>query len=377
MISSDVVLVRYSEIDLKDRWTRSNWEHILSANISNDLRSAGIDYRITRAGGRILVRTADPRAAGIISRVFGVVSASPAITSRPDMAEISRLAVDVASQFSPSSFAVRPVRPDGSISAEDLAVAVSGAVEDALGAKAEEDPDLEIFIEARPDRAYIFTSVVKGVGGLPLGSQSRMLALVSDGSSSPVAAWMMMKRGCLVSLLHFDARPYADALSESMRAAEVLSGWTSGRKMRFIQVPVSRGIEKIASHHPRATCVLCRRLMYHVAAEVMKFENAFGIVTGYSLGQFASQTAENILAEQAGVEVPIYHPLIATDRSEVANLARSIGTYQVTEVGRSCTAVPEKPMTRARLDEILTLEAELGLKELAKELVGEMSVIRI
>lgn len=378
MISSDVVLVRYGEITLKDRWTRSNWEHILAANISNDLRSAGLDYRITRAGGRIFVYTADPRAAGIISRVFGVVSASPAITARPDIVDISRLAVEVASQFSPSSFAIRPRRSSGEISGEDLGVVVGAAVAEALGIEADiEDPDLEIFIEALSDRAYIFTEVVKGVGGLPLGSQARMLALVSGGIDSPVAAWMMMKRGCTVSLLHFDAKPYADAVSASMRAAEVLAEWTSGREIRFIQVPISRGIEKIASNHPRATCVLCRRLMYQVASEVMRFENASGMVTGYSMGQVVSQTAENILAEQAGIEGPIYHPLIALDKSEISDLARKIGILKITEDTRPCTAVPDKPLTRTKPDEILELEAQLGLKDLAKELVGEMSVVRI
>ncbi|HWQ18481.1 MAG TPA: tRNA uracil 4-sulfurtransferase ThiI [Methanotrichaceae archaeon] len=378
MISSDVVLVRYGEITLKDRWTRSNWEHILAANISNDLRLAGLDYRITRAGGRIFVHTADPRAAGIISRIFGVVSASPAITARPDIAEISRLAVEVASQFSPSSFAIRPRRSSGDISSEELGVVIGTAAVEALGIEVDlEDPDLEIFIEARSDRAYIFTEVIKGVGGLPLGSQARMLALISGGIDSPVAAWMMMKRGCTVSLLHFDAKPYADAASASRRAAEALAEWTSGRKIRFIQVPMSRGIEKIASNNPRATCILCRRLMYLVASEVMRFENASGIVTGYSMGQVASQTAENIMAEQAGIDGPIYHPLIALDKSEITDLARKIGTLQITEETRSCTAVPDKPLTRAKLDEILALEAELGLKELAKEIVGEMSVVRI
>ena len=83
-------------------------------------------------------------------------------------------------------------------------------------------PELEIFVEARKDRAFIFTEVVKGVGGLPLGSQGKMLVLISGGIDSPVAAWTMMKRGCPVTLLHFDSRPYADAIDQSMRCAEVL-----------------------------------------------------------------------------------------------------------------------------------------------------------
>jgi thiamine biosynthesis protein ThiI len=117
--------------------------------------------------------------------------------------------------------------------------------------------------------------------------------------------------------------------------------------------------------------------MYRIATEVMEKEGALGIVTGYSMGQVASQTAENILAEQAAIGVPVFHPLIAMDKSEIMDLARKIGTYEVTEATKSCTAVPNKPMTRAKKDEILRAEEDLGLKNIARALVREMNVIRI
>lgn len=378
MISQDVVLVRYGEITLKDRWTRNNWERILAANLAFDLRKAGLEHRITRGEGRIFVHTLDPGAAQIAARTFGVVSTSPAETTIPDVQEISRAAVDLALKANPSSFAIRPRRSGGSLPSEEIGRAVGEAVKRRTGAAVDlTKPELEIFVEARQNNAYVFTEVVKGVGGLPLGSQGRMVALVSGGIDSPVAAWMMMRRGCPVTLLHFDSRPYADALKPSLRSAEVLAQWTSGRRINFIQVPISRGIEKIASHYPRATCVLCRRLMYRIASEIVRSDGALGIVTGYSMGQVASQTAENIMAEQAGMDVPIYHPLISMDKTEIVDLARKIGTYSVTEETKSCTAVPKKPMTKARLEDIVALEDELGLKEMAKALVQEMSLTRV
>ncbi len=378
MISQDVVLVRYGEITLKDSWTRQNWERILAANIAFNLRKADLDYRITKSRGRIFIHTSDPAAGQIAARTFGVVSTSPAEAVSPNIEEISRVAVDLALKARPSSFAIRPRRSGISITSEEIGRAVGAAVQESTGASVDlKRPELEIFVEARQDRAYIFTEVLKGVGGLPLGSQGRMVALISGGIDSPVAAWMMMKRGSPVSLLHFDSRPYADALTQSLRSAEVLAGWTSGRKISFITVPIRRGIEKIASHYPRATCVLCRRLMYRIATEVVKREEALGIVTGYSLGQVASQTAENILSEQSGIDVPVFHPLIAMDKTEIVDLARRIGTYAVTEETKSCTAVPKKPMTRSRAVEIRDLEKELGLKEMAESLVREMSKTRI
>jgi thiamine biosynthesis protein ThiI len=378
MISQDVALVRYGEITLKDRWTRQNWERILAANIAFDLRKAGVENGITKDAGRIFVHTPDQRAAAVSSRVFGVVSSSPAQTVNSEIGEISRAAVEIAREKKPSTFAIRPRRSAGKIPSEEIGRFVGQAVKDATGAAVDlENPELEIFVEAREDKAYIFTDILKGVGGLPLGSQGRMLALISGGIDSPVAAWLMMRRGCPISLLHFDARPYADSLAQSMRCAEVLSRWTSGRRINLIRVPISRGIDKIASHYPRATCVLCRRLMYRSAEEIMRSEGAVGLVTGYSMGQVASQTAENIMAEQVGINAPVYHPLIAMDKTEIMDCARRIGTYEVSVETKSCAAVPRRPMTRAKPEDIAELEKELGLREMALDLVQDREDVRI
>ena len=210
-----------------------------------------------------------------------------------------------------------------------------------------------------------------------MGSQSRMLALISGGIDSPVAAWMMMRRGSPVSLLHFDSRPYADAIERVRTVGEVLSRWTTGRRITLITVPNAKGIEAISARYPCATCVLCRRLMYRVAVEVSKIEEAVGIVTGYSLGQVASQTPENIRAEQVGLKAPFYHPLIAMDKTEITDLARKIGTYQISVESQSCSAVPHKPMTRAKLEDIRAMERELKLKDLALELLDERRIEKI
>jgi thiamine biosynthesis protein ThiI len=378
MISQDVVLVRYGEITLKDRWTRQSWERILACNIAFSLNRAGVQHRMERGEGRIFVHTSDPRACEIVSRVFGVVSTSPAMTVSSRLEEISLAAVKLACQARPVTFAIRPRRSGTSFSSEQIGRAVGDAVRTAANCSVDlDDPEMEIFIEARKERAFIFTGVMRGVGGLPLGSQGKVLVLISGGIDSPVAAWMMMKRGCPVSLLHFDSRPYADAIEQCTRSAEVLADWTSGRKIDFITIPIRRGIEKIVAHYPRATCVLCRRLMYRIASQVMHMQECQGIVTGYSMGQVASQTAENILAEQAEMGVPVFHPLISLDKTEIVDLARKIGTYGITEETKSCTAVPKKPMTRAGKEEMLRAEEILGLKEMAEEIAKEMVVVRI
>ena len=266
MTSFDSVLVRYGEIALKDPWTRKSWERTLASNIGFNLKEAGIDHSLSLERGRIFVETSDPRAPYVIADVFGVVSASPVVTIEPDIDLIAEAASDLAADRRPGSFAIRARRGGGTISSSEIAVSVGGAVQERTGAKVDlSEPEMEIFIEAREGRVLVFTDVVPGVGGLPLGTQPRMLALISGGIDSPVAAWMMMRRGCSVSLLYFDARPYVDALPQAERSAEALRRWTSGRKINFIRVPIGEGLAKIAAAEPRATCLLCRRLMYRMA----------------------------------------------------------------------------------------------------------------
>lgn len=378
MTSFDSVLVRYGEISLKDPWTRKSWERILASNIVCNLKEAGIDHVVSLERGRIFVSTSDSRAPEVIADVFGVVSTSPVWTVEPDVGAIGEIASGIAAERRPQSFAIRSRRGGGEISSTEIAVEVGRAVQERTGAKVNlSDPELEIFVEAREKKVFVFTEVVKGVGGLPLGTQPRMLALISGGIDSPVAAWMMMRRGCSVSLLYFDPRPYVDALSQARKSAEVLRRWTSGRKINFVLAPIGDGLAKIASAQPRATCLLCRRLMYRIARKVMEEEGAYGVVTGYSLGQVASQTPANIMAEQSGIDLPVYHPLIAMDKSEITDLARKIGTYRATADAGSCAAAPKKPMTRARAEEIRAMEAELGLEEIAGDLFEKRERARI
>ncbi len=378
MTSFDSVLVRYGEIALKDPWTRKSWERALASNIVFNLKEAGIDYALSLERGRIFVSTSDSRATGVIADVFGVVSASPVWTVEPDLGAIGKVASDIAADRSPKSFAIRSRRGGGDISSTEIAVEVGRAVQERTEAKVDlTDPELEIFVEARVKKVFVFTDVVRGVGGLPLGTQPRMLALISGGIDSPVAAWMMMRRGCPVSLLYFDPRPYVDALPQAKKSAEVLRRWTSGRKINFIQIPIGEGLAKIAAAEPRATCLLCRRLMYRIAQRVMEEEEAYGVVTGYSLGQVASQTPANIMAEQSGIDLPVYHPLISMDKSEITDLARKIGTYRATADAGSCAAAPKKPMTRARVEDIRGMEMELDLAEIASELFEKRERMRI
>ncbi|MCS3923237.1 tRNA sulfurtransferase, partial [Methanosalsum natronophilum] len=243
------------------------------------------------------------------------------------------------------------------------------------------DPDKEFFIEVRDNKAYIFTEKIKGVAGLPLGTQGKMVALVSGGIDSPVSAWMMMRRGVEIIPVYFDNDPYADSstLNRAIECINVLQSWAPNYPMKTYSVPHGESLGSFIQHcGKKNTCVLCKRTMYRVSYEIMKKENAQGIITGSSLGQVASQTAANMHAEIYGLGIPLYHPLIGLDKNDIIDLARNIGTYRPsTSKATCCSAVPVHPEVNAKYDSLVYEEEMAGIEELVEKAVKNTKIISL
>ena len=253
-------------------------------------------------------------------------------------------------------------------SSKDIGVVVGEAIEQATGAPVRlTTPDVELFIEVRAERAYIYTEIIEGVGGLPLGTQGKVIALLSGGIDSPVAAWLMMKRGCTIIPLFFDCVPFTGdgGRERALALVKALAVW-AGRPLDLGIVNHGANLEQFKSLAPRKTCVLCKRMMYRIAALVAKEEHAQGIVTGESIGQVASQTTKNILAIDQAADVPVYRPLACLDKTESIKKARRIGTYHLSTAGHpaACEATHRHPTTNADLFDLKALEKELPLNEL-------------
>lgn len=373
---AETVLVRYGELALKSERVRRRFEQRLVENIKAALK--GIDHKLKRERGRIFVETPSAdKAIERLVRVPGVVSVSPAVKTRATLEEMTSTAVDVAKRvLKPGmSFAVRTRRAgEHEFKSGDVNAAVGSAILKAIpGVKVDlSAPDEEISIEVREKSAYVFTEVLQGPGGLPLGTQGTVVALLSGGIDSPVAAWLMMKRGCRVVLVHLDAKPYSDARARAMAAARALSDWAAGGKMAMYVVPYGEVLRAIVERAPtRLTCLLCKRGMYRIAEMVAAREGALGIVTGEVLGQVASQTLANLRVLDAAVDLPVFRPLLGLDKVEVEGIARRLGTYELsTEQAMPCTAAPKRPETRADLGRVLEAERKLDLEPLLKQALG-------
>lgn len=387
-IEYEAVLVRYGEIGIKSERTRSRYERILVENIGAMLGFLGIAYGdIKRDRGRIFISTGTNNARAIAqaaSKVFGVTSSSPVVITEPELALIANTASEIAREVirEGETFGIRARRAGlHKFSSQDMAIKAGDAVLAKLKHKNVKvdlrKPDREIFIEARQSEAYVFTEIFPGTGGLPLGTQKRMVALISGGIDSPVATWLMMKRGCEVTGIYFNNSPFTDETTKQ-RAFDCitkLKEWCPGHELKTYEVPHGKNLQEFRARGGKLTCVLCKRMMYRVAKEIARRENALGIVTGSSLGQVASQTASNLYVENHGLDFPVYHPLIGFDKMEVADLARKIGTFELSiQKAASCSAVPEYPSTHAKLENVLEVERQIDIEGLAKASIESAKV---
>jgi tRNA uracil 4-sulfurtransferase len=372
MKTIDSILVRYGEIGIKSDRVRSRYEHTLVNNIKKALDFCEIPYdAVVRDFGRIFVNTQHAAAAPAVARVFGVVSVSPVQTSVATLDAMKDAALRIISPMltGGESFGIRPRRTGThDYTSKDIGVTVGGAIEQATGAPVRlTKPDVPLFIEVRAERAYIYTEVISGVGGLPLGTQGKVIALISGGIDSPAAAWLMMKRGCTIVPLFFDCEPYtSDAGRErALAVVKALAVWAE-RPLDLAIVQHGDSLGQFRKLAPRATCILCKRMMYRIAASIAKAERAHGIVTGESIGQVASQTTQNLLAIDQASDAPIYRPLIGLDKTESIKLARRIGTYRLSTADHPavCGATHRHPTTNADLAEVKALETQLPLREL-------------
>jgi len=362
-----LVLLRYGEIALKGQ-NRTYFFRKLRRNVRQCLKANGILGEVWQEGQRIYLETDQvPAAVEAVQRVFGIVSLSPVRVTAAELDAITREAVAVAQQAgvnSARSFRVKARRADKSFPfiSPEIERTVGAAIVATTDARVDlsTDAEVEIGVEVQPGRVLVFGETIAGPGGLPLGSQGRVVALLSSGIDSPVAAWLMMKRGCGVIPVHFSI---SQAQTHQVEAiVEVLNQHAYGWQLR----PIILSHEEVlgpslarlrALRQERWTCLFCKRALLSKAAEIAEEMGAAALVTGDSLGQVASQTLPNLEVISYGIEKPILRPLIGMDKVEIMALARRIGTYQASiQEAHTCPYLPDRPLTQgnvARLRELL------------------------
>lgn len=355
-----LILLRYGELALKGA-NRPFFVRKLRHNVRACLRENGLQGRVESSGSRLFVYTDDvERAIPPLQRVFGLVSLSPVVEAPRDLEAMAAEAVrqaEAAGLQREQSFRILARRADKSFphKSPEIGRVLGAAVVAATGARVDlsERADLTIGVEVMQDRVLLYGRVYPGPGGLPLGSAGRVVALMSGGIDSPVAAWMMMKRGCNIIPLHFRHNDVEAA--KFLDNCKLLESWSYGFRIRPIILeqaevfgPTYERLRELGEE--RWTCLMCKRTLVGKAIEVAMEHHALAVVTGESLGQVASQTLENLGVIGYGQPLPILRPLIGLDKVEVTELARRIGTYEISiREARACAYVPNHPLTRGNV----------------------------
>jgi thiamine biosynthesis protein ThiI len=304
------------------------------------------------------------------SRVFGIASLSPVERVPSELAAIRAQALALARHagLDPSqSFRVQTRRADKTFPhiSPEVNRLVGETVYEATHARVDlsDEADVTIGIEIRSEGTMVYGQVLPGPGGLPLGSQGRVFVLLSGGIDSPVAAWLMMRRGCGVIPLHF-----AQSGTEQEKAlgnCRVLADWSYGWEIKPLILHQSEVLGAVAERlremgKERWTCIFCKRAMIAKATELAPHYRVQALAMGDSLGQVASQTLSNLVAISYGAELPVLRPLIGYNKAEIVGLARQVGTFDVsTQDAASCPYLPGRPITSADLGELKEILSRL------------------
>ena len=384
------VLVRYGEIGIKSKQTRKRMEDLLIKHIKSALREAGIEFsKVRREYGRIfIVSEMTQEASKIASNIFGVVSVSPVVVVDSHLDTILETGLEMAQRSfeKNKSFAVGARRVGThDYSSQDVreklgAAILQGLPEMELSVDLT-SPEQSIYVEVRNQSAYLFTNTIDGVGGMPTGSQGKVVCTLSSGLDSPIAAFKVMKRGCIPVFVNFDNTPYAndDCRAIVTEQAQLLANYIHNFEVKLYIVPHGEDLSEAETHGPpKMTCLFCKRNMLRMAREIAIMEDADAIVTGEIIGEQASQTTMNLRAINTAVcDFPILRPCAGDDKSDIEALAQKIGTYRFAEEGLSCcTLAPKYPVTRGKASDVQKAEEDMNL-DVLKTQVGQASVITL
>jgi len=388
---ADVVLVRHGELGVKSEQVRRKMEDRLAGNLRAMFAARGLAGDVERRRNRLFVHTDEPDAvAGAAADTFGVVSASAAVSVEPALTAIEdALVAATEAHYQSGPFAVDAHRAGPSeahpFASTDIESEGGAAVWDAIESMGSEpqvdldDPDFTLSVECRPDRAYVFLERRDGPGGLPVGAQEPVVALVSGGIDSPVAAWKLQARGCPVEPVYVDLGDYGgpDHRARATATVQRLAEYAPGESMSLHVIDAGDVVTDLTRELGDLRMLALRRFMLAAAEAVAEDTGAVGVVTGEAIGQKSSQTSANIAVTDPATTLPVHRPLLSMDKADITNLARDIGTFEDATVDTGCNRVaPELPETNATLSAVRAAEPD-DLFERARAAAAAREVVPI
>lgn len=367
-MKADIILLKYGEISLKGL-NRPMFEKQLLANVAKALAPLG-KFSIRKSQSTVYVEPLgddiDMQAATErLSKVFGIVNICPAAKCQKTIEDIERTTLECLSQIdlNGKTFKVEAKREDKQfpMNSPQLCRHMGAVIlKNTEGLSVDvHNPDILVQIEIRKE-AFIFTQKVSGAGGMPVGTAGRAALLLSGGIDSPVAGWMISKRGVVLDAVHFHSHPYTSdrAKEKVIDLAKIMTQYTG--PIRLHVVPFTDIQLDIIDKCPKNyLTIIMRRLMMRIAEKIARESGAMALITGESIGQVASQTMESLVVTDNAVDMPVFRPCIGMDKEEIVTISKKIDTYETSILPYEdcCTIfVPKHPKTKPSIAEIQEAE---------------------
>ncbi|MCC8073926.1 MAG: tRNA 4-thiouridine(8) synthase ThiI [Clostridiales bacterium] len=368
----EIILIKNGELALKGL-NRSSFEDILIKNMKKRIRDLG-EFTFTKSQSTIMVDPVDDDidlddAVDRISKVFGIAALSRACVCEKDFDSIKKTAQSYLKEQleDAKTFKVEAKRSDKKfpMKSPEISRELGGYLLSKFkNLKVDvHNPDIIVTVEVRDKYAFVRGNNIKGAGGMPTGTSGRAGILISGGIDSPVAAYMMAKRGIELCAIHFASPPYTSELAE-MKVMELLkrvaeySGVITTYVVKFTEIQ-----EAIRDFCPEEYfTVIMRRVMMMIAERLAKFQNCSALITGESVGQVASQTMYALACTDCAVDMPVFRPCIGMDKEEIIAVSRKINTFETSiQPYEDCCTVftPKHPKTRPHIDDVLAAEAQI------------------
>ncbi|WP_236876301.1 tRNA uracil 4-sulfurtransferase ThiI, partial [Clostridioides difficile] len=383
----NILIVKYGEIGVKGK-NRYIFENRLIRNIRNMLKPIG-RFNVYKEYGRIYVDLEDYDYEEVIEevrKVFGIVGVCPGVRAKKDYDTLKEIALKMLEEKIEAgykTFKVESRRGDKSfgLTSQEMSMDIGGYLLSKVGDRINVDvrnPEVKIKCEYREFHTMVYSDTIPGYGGLPLGTNGRAMSLLSGGIDSPVATWMVAKRGMEVEAVHFHSYPFTSERSQEKvkDLAKILAKYCGRVRLHKVNIlEIQKAIGENCNEEE--STILSRRFMMRIAQRLSEKRHCDALITGESIGQVASQTIQGLTCTNAVVDLPVFRPLIAMDKSDIVDIAKKIGTFETSIVPEEdCCSVfsPRKPVTKPRLEKIEKSETALDIEKLVQDAIDKIEV---
>ena len=381
----DHIMVRFGELSTKGK-NKKEFIRILARNIRNALRDySSLEFIVRLDHIYIKLNDVDPdEIIPILQGISGIHALSLVLKTDDEINNVKKVCLDLIKQEEGQTFKVHSRRANKKypIISDQINREVAGEILRNTSLKVDvHNPDILLSIEMREEGCYIFTKTYQGAGGYPLGVGGKIMHMLSGGIDSPVAAYLLMKRGLRIECIHFASPPYTN-IGVIEKLKDLLAKLNIYQEsIRLNVIPFTKIQEKIYEVSDESYAItIMRRMMFRLASELAKRRNCMAFSSGESIGQVASQTLESMNVINEVTNMPVIRPLVATDKLDIIELARKIDTYEISiRPFEDCCTIfaPKNPKTKPSLEKAKEYEAKFDYESMIKEALDNIEVIYV